>query len=59
MTEDFQFRSPLGVLGRVVDVLIMTRYLKRLMARRNAYLKRVAEDGSPLDGHEVIAAPDL
>lgn len=43
MDEVFQFQSPFGVLGRLVDALVMTRYLKRLMCARNDYLKRIAE----------------
>jgi ligand-binding SRPBCC domain-containing protein len=47
MTEVFQFRSPFGILGRIMDALVMTRYLKRLMRTRNEYLKRVAEGREP------------
>ena len=41
--EVFQFRSPLGILGRAVDALVLKRYLKNFMVRRNAFLKEQAE----------------
>jgi ligand-binding SRPBCC domain-containing protein len=43
MTEELVFRSPCGLLGRVVDALVMKRYLRRLLERRNGELKREAE----------------
>jgi ligand-binding SRPBCC domain-containing protein len=43
MKEVFQFRSPLGILGRMADSLVLTRYLKSFVRRRNAFLKGVAE----------------
>lgn len=45
MEDRLVFRSPLGPLGVVVDRLVMTRYLRRLLERRNEVLKRVAESG--------------
>jgi ligand-binding SRPBCC domain-containing protein len=44
MHEVFQFQSPLGILGRIADALVLTRYLKRFMIRRNVFLKQQAED---------------
>jgi ligand-binding SRPBCC domain-containing protein len=43
MLDLFYFRAPLGVLGRVVEKLILTRYMRGLLLTRNSYLKRVAE----------------
>jgi len=43
MHEVFQFESPLGILGRIADALVLTRYLKRFMVTRNAFLKQQAE----------------
>ncbi len=43
MHEVFQFQSPFGLLGRIVDALVLTAYLKRFMLRRNAFLKEQAE----------------
>jgi ligand-binding SRPBCC domain-containing protein len=45
MTEELVFRSPLGLLGRLVDVLVMGRYLRRLLEGRNRALKREAKVG--------------
>jgi hypothetical protein len=43
MFDLFSFRAPLGVLGRVAEKLILTRYMKGLLLTRNSYLKQVAE----------------
>ena len=37
------FRSPLGPLGAVVDRLVLTGYLTRLLSSRNLVIKRAAE----------------
>jgi len=43
IVEIMSFSSPLGPLGRLVDVLVLGRYMRQLLERRNAYLKSVAE----------------
>lgn len=43
MIDTFTFRAPLGILGRLVDALILTRYLRGLLLTRNRYLKQEAE----------------
>jgi ligand-binding SRPBCC domain-containing protein len=43
MTEEVVFRSPYGLLGRVVDLLVMRWYLRRLLEGRNRELQREAE----------------
>lgn len=43
MVDEIDFRSPCGVLGRVVDRLALERYLRRLIATRNAWLKASLE----------------
>ncbi|MES2467070.1 MAG: SRPBCC family protein [Verrucomicrobiota bacterium] len=43
MTDRFEFCSPLGLLGRLVDALILRPYLERFIQRRNAILKQTAE----------------
>ena len=43
MIDTFSFRAPLGILGRVVEVLILTRYMRGLLLTRNRYLKQAAE----------------
>jgi ligand-binding SRPBCC domain-containing protein len=37
------FRSPLGVLGAIVDRLILSGYLARLISRRQQSVKDAAE----------------
>lgn len=48
MVDDVVFRSPLGPLGWLVDVLVLRRYLRRLLAERGRAIKAAAE---------AIAAP--
>ena len=43
MTDRFEFRSPLGPLGWLVDRLFLTGYMQRFLETRNAILKRTAE----------------
>jgi ligand-binding SRPBCC domain-containing protein len=43
MIDTFTFRAPLGMLGRVTEALVLTRYLRGLLLTRNRYLKQVAE----------------
>lgn len=43
MLDRFAFRSPLGLLGRIADALVLTRYLRSFLAERNAEILRVAE----------------
>jgi ligand-binding SRPBCC domain-containing protein len=47
MREVLAFRSPLGVLGRLVDRWIMARYLTHLVAARQRAIKNVAEGREP------------
>lgn len=41
--DEIDFSSPLGLLGRLVDRLVLERYLQRLVSRRNAWLKETLE----------------
>ncbi|ACQ82318.1 conserved hypothetical protein [Beutenbergia cavernae DSM 12333] len=43
MTDDVRFRSPLGPLGAVVDRLVLTRYLHRLIDARAQWLRSTLE----------------
>jgi len=45
MTDIFEFQSPFGVLGAIVDRLILTAYLRKLLIDRNAIIKKYAEEG--------------
>jgi ligand-binding SRPBCC domain-containing protein len=41
--DTFLFRAPAGPLGWLAEVLVLTRYMKRLLLVRNRCLKQVAE----------------
>lgn len=43
MRDTLTWRSPLGLLGRVADVLFVASHLRRFLERRNANLKALAE----------------
>ncbi|HEX9038719.1 MAG TPA: SRPBCC family protein [Ktedonobacterales bacterium] len=43
MIDMFAFRAPLGILGRMAEALLLTRYMRGLLLSRNQYLKQVAE----------------
>ena len=43
MTDRFEFSSPLGFVGRIVDRLFLEGYMRRFIEKRNAILKRTAE----------------
>lgn len=45
MRDTIAFRSPLGPLGRLVDALVLGRYMERLIAERNTALVAAIEDG--------------
>src|SRR5713226_1430526 len=46
MIDLFAFRAPLGILGKLAERLVLTRYMKGLLLTRNRYLKQVAEAGT-------------
>jgi ligand-binding SRPBCC domain-containing protein len=53
MIDVFTFRAPLGILGRLAEILFLTRYMRKLLLSRNRYLKQIAEseaDPSPFPG---------
>lgn len=43
MRDMITFRSPLGLLGRMVDRLFMREYMRRIIAERNAVLTQELE----------------
>jgi len=43
MTDVLAFRSPFGVLGAIVDRLVMRKYLTRLLTKRNEIVKASLE----------------
>jgi len=46
MVDEFKFESPLGLLGRLADKLILKRHMTMLLKRRNATIKEYAESGA-------------
>ena len=45
MKDVFSFQSPLGILGRLFNLLVLTKYMKGFLVRRNAVIKDFAESG--------------
>lgn len=43
MIDEVNFASPLGVIGRIVDSLVLEEYMKRLLLAHNSYIKNLAE----------------
>ena len=43
MKDVLAFRSPFGIIGAIVDRLVITRYLTRLLTRRNEAVKAAIE----------------
>ena len=43
MIDQFQFESPKGIFGKIVNQLFLIKYMTRLLEERNAVIKKVAE----------------
>jgi ligand-binding SRPBCC domain-containing protein len=43
MRDELRFAAPLGVLGLVVEKLVLRNYLARFLLERNKFVKQVAE----------------
>jgi ligand-binding SRPBCC domain-containing protein len=43
MTDIFIFESPLGILGKLANVLFLKKYMQRLLTQRNVVIKVIAE----------------
>ena len=41
MRDVFKFESPLGILGRIFNRLVLTNYMKKLLCQRNEFIKTV------------------
>lgn len=41
--DRFSYRSPLGILGKIADVLFLKRYMHNFLYQRNLIIKRYAE----------------
>ena len=46
MTDVLQFSAPLGFLGRIAEIVVLRRYLVRLLERRAVTVKEAAERAS-------------
>jgi|TARA_B110000116_G_C16478764_1_gene421503 ligand-binding SRPBCC domain-containing protein len=45
MKDTFDYTSPLGLLGRLADIMFLKCYMTRLLKIRNQLIKSVAESG--------------
>lgn len=43
MVDEFEYKSPLGILGKVADLIFIKSYMRKLLNQRNQILKDVAE----------------
>jgi len=43
MIDRFEFQSPIGILGNIVDRFFLAGYMRRFLIRRNRVLKKLAE----------------
>ena len=43
MIDLFQFESPFGILGILIDKLLLTNYMRKLLIERNKTIKQAAE----------------
>jgi ligand-binding SRPBCC domain-containing protein len=43
MIDEFEYKSPLGMLGNLADLLFLEKYMKKLLEQRNVALKQTAE----------------
>jgi len=51
MRDQFEFASPLGILGRIADRLFLTSYMRRFLVGPNGILKQLAESA---EGHHYL-----
>jgi ligand-binding SRPBCC domain-containing protein len=59
MTDDWRHASPLGWLGRIVDAVVLDRYMRRQVRIRAAAIKRAAESapgGAPAEDQPAASA---
>ena len=45
MTDIFEFKSPLGLLGRIAESLFLKKYMTEFLIAKNDELKQIAESG--------------
>ena len=45
MRDRLEWKSPLGILGKIADALFLRRYMLRFLVTRNRNLKAIVEAG--------------
>jgi len=43
MVDTFRYTAPLGPIGRLADILVLKRHIRRLLVARGQALKQIAE----------------
>ena len=43
MIDRFEFKSPMGIIGRFVNVVILKKYMRNLLIKRNETIREFAE----------------
>jgi ligand-binding SRPBCC domain-containing protein len=46
MVDEFEYKSPLGILGKVADLIFLESYMRKLLSQRNHILKDIAESSA-------------
>jgi ligand-binding SRPBCC domain-containing protein len=47
MVDDVSYASPFGMVGSIVDRLVLARYMTKLLRRHNVHVRAVAESAEP------------
>lgn len=45
MSDKFQYDVPFGLVGKIFDTIILKRYMRNLLIRRNETIRQLAESG--------------
>jgi ligand-binding SRPBCC domain-containing protein len=43
MTDIFEFESPFGIIGKIVNAVFLKNYMKKFLLERNRLIKNTAE----------------
>ena len=46
MTDIFEYKSPLGLFGKIADIIFLENYMRKFLITRNKELKTIAEGDS-------------
>lgn len=52
MRDVFDYTSPLGILGRVADILFLEAHMRRFLQTRNELIKLIAESSRAVGSHD-------